>query len=852
MPRFLLVLLVLVTWPRSAEAVGPGDILPRDAKYDPAIPTPRKALGFDIGSRHLHHHQLIDYLRTLARSSPRISHQTYGTTFGGRPLLLLSITSAENHKKLDEIRKHHLALADPEKAKSVPTASLPAVVWMGYNVHGNEPSAGNAAALVAYHLAAGTGESHEKLLRETVILLEPCLNPDGFERFAQWVNSNRGAVTNDDPEHREHREPWPNGRTNFYWFDLNRDWLPAQMPESRGRLGLYHQWKPEVVLDFHEMGTNATYYFQPGSARRVHPLIPARNQELTRLLARHHARALDRVGSLYYTEETFDDYYPGKGSTYADLHGGVGILFEQASSRGQAQESPHGRLTFPFTIRNQFLTSLSSLAGAQELRTQLHEFKRRSYLDAWESARRSESKGWLVSAPGDPGRLRAFLDVLHAHDIRAYHHKGVSETAVEGESWYVPLAQPEARFLQTLFETRTTFAENIFYDVSAWTLPLAFNIEQQVVEAPLKDLAEPYQPGPAPAHKVTFTKDDLAYLIDWRHGEAPRAVYQLLAAEVKVRVASAEMKVAVEGRSRTLGHGTIIVPLGIQPARRAAVVAVLEKAAREGVPVYALPSGLTDAAPNLGSPRLLPVPQPRVLLVTGEGVTAYDAGEVWHFCDRRLGLPVTLVDAHRLGSVNLERYTAIVLPNGTYAGLTTETADKLRSYASKGGTLVAVGTAISWLASRKIATVLLKTRPPSVSKPRPYDQAEDDAAQRLIRGAIFRTRTDGTHPVCYGLPKDQSLPVCRTTTVMLEPSDDAYNTPVRYEEKPLVSGYVSAANLERLSESAGVVVAPIGSGRAILLTDNPVYRGYWRGTERLLVNALFFGPLLRVPEAKRP
>ncbi len=373
------------------------------------------------------------------------------------------ITSPKNHQRLEKIRSDHLRLADPEVTDEVRVESLPAVIWMGYGVHGNEPSAANAAPLVAYHLAAGQSEWVKQVLDNTVILLDPCLNPDGFERFAHWANNHRGQIANGDPNHREHREGSPTGRSNYYWFDLNRDWLPVQHPESQGRLSIYHQWLPNVVLDFHEMGGDATYFFQPGVPTQMHPLTPEKNLEFTRKFAAEHAKSLNDIGALYFTEEKFDDFYMGKGSTYPDLHGAVGILFEQASARGQQQDFPNGRLEFPFAIRNQVRTSLTSLNATVAERVSLHEYKRDFYRQALEQANASPTKGFVFSAGADRSRAREFLRILSMHKIQVCTL--VEDVELEGhkylanESFFIPADQPEFPFLMAMTERRTEFKD---------------------------------------------------------------------------------------------------------------------------------------------------------------------------------------------------------------------------------------------------------------------------------------------------------------------------------------------------------------------------------------------------------
>ena len=266
--------------------------------------------------------------------------------------------------------------------------NIPVVFYAGFSIHGNEASGVNAALLAGYHLAAAQGDEIEKDLANTVILFDPCYNPDGMQRFSSWVNSRKSFVTSTDPLDNEHNEPWPGGRYNHYWFDLNRDWMVAQHPESQARIKSFQKWKPNILTDHHEMGTNASFFFQPGIPSRVHPLTPAKNIELTKRMGEFHAKALDDLGSLYFTQESYDDFYYGKGSTYPDVQGAVGILFEQASSRGHAQESVNGILRFPFTIRNQFTTVLSTLNAIRAMRIDFLNHQRQFYNDmASESAK---------------------------------------------------------------------------------------------------------------------------------------------------------------------------------------------------------------------------------------------------------------------------------------------------------------------------------------------------------------------------------------------------------------------------------------------------------------------------------
>jgi len=851
------LLLMAVALPATGRSAPLSYYLPKGVKYSSKITTPKQFLRFEIGDRHLQHHQLVSYLRLLAKTSDRIKIQEYARTHGQRPLVMLTITSPDNHQRWSEIQANHLKLAQPDKSADVELEKLPAVINMGYSVHGNEASAGNAAALVGYHLAAAQGEEIDRLLDNVVILVDPCLNPDGFDRFAHWVNANRGRLPSADPAHREHNESWPNGRTNYYWFDLNRDWLPLVHPESRGRLRLYHQVKPNVVLDFHEMGSNTSFFFQPGVPTRNHPLTPSNTFALTKEMGDYHARALDKVGSLYFTEERFDDFYMGKGSTYPDLHGAVGILFEQGSARGQRQRTTNGLLTFSFTVRNQFLTSMSSLRATLEMRRKLLEHKRDFYKGSLELAKKNKVKAVVLTAPHDPARLHALARILQQHDIRVQtlsadvEHNG--KRFPKGQSILVPIAQPEYRFLLALFEKRTEFQENIFYDVSTWTLPLAFNLQYAELEKlpPANQWADAYD-AKFPGKNWKAGQDDLAYLIDWRGYYAPRTLARLMARGVICKVARSPFRATPDGPEHP--YGTIVVPLGIQKKKSALIQEMLvEAAAKDGVQIDTLKTSLTPGGIDLGSSGFQTIQRPKVLLVVGDGVRAYEAGETWHLLDQRFGIATTLIEASRLSSLRLSDYTTVILVSGNYGGIEAETQEELRRWIKSGGVLLGIASAAEWLNSAEFTDVALKPMGSFTANRgrRPYAARTKESALQLISGAIFATSVDTTHPIGYGFTADKpgepwaTVPVFRNNRVVLRRSTSSRRNPSVYLSEPLLSGYVSPSNLRNLSSSASVEVHRSGSGSIIIYAENPNFRGFWYGTNRLFLNGLFFGDTIR-------
>ena len=386
------------------------------SNYNQSIPTPESIIGHQIGELHVSHDKLSHYVQEVSKHSDRVKLVNRGKTYENRASCLLIITSESNQLRLEEIRKNHLELSN-SKNRSIDVTNMPVVVYKGYTVHGDEPSGTNASLLLLYHLLASDSEETKDLLQNTIILLDPSMNPDGHQRFSQWANNNKNKSMNPDSNDREYNQNWPGARTNHYWFDLNRDYLPNQLIESNLKIQTYTEWLPNIMTDFHEMGTNSTYFFQPGVPQRKNPLISDLNQDLTREIATYHEEALNEIGSLYYSEESFDDFYFGKGSTYPDANGGIGILFEQGSSRGHIQESVNGVLTFPFTIKNQLVTSFSTLKAAKNMRVKLLNYMKEFFDDQVDSNSK-RNKNIVFGKLKDESTVFHLAEVLESHKIR--------------------------------------------------------------------------------------------------------------------------------------------------------------------------------------------------------------------------------------------------------------------------------------------------------------------------------------------------------------------------------------------------------------------------------------------------
>lgn len=826
-----------------------------DISYNEDIPTPEEFFGFQIGEWHLTHDRQYQYIKMLAERSPRVQLVEYARSYEMRPLVYLIITSEANQQRIDDIKSQHQALVDPERSDDVDISNLPSVLYQGFSVHGNESSGGNAAPLVAYYLAAGQSQEVQNLLDEVVILLDPCYNPDGFNRFASWVNVHKNKNMTADPNDREYDEAWPGGRTNHYWFDLNRDWMFIQHPESRGRIQAFHEWKPNVLTDHHEQGTNSTYHFSPGVPARTHPVTPQRNQELVYKIGTYHAKALDEIGQLYFTQESYDDFYYGKGAAYPDGYGAIGILFEQASSRGHRQESDNGILTFPATIRNQVATALSTHQATYEMREELLEFQRDFHKNSLDRARQDKNRGYVFGDKHDPSRVKHFLDILNVHQIEV--HELAKNTTVDGQTYepgsayVVPTDQPHYNMVRIFFETFTEFEDSLFYDISTWTLPMAFNIpyagisDRSLIGDELTEV---------PMQKAnTARRASYAYLMRWDDYYAPAAANHLMANGLRAKVA--EFPLTVDGVEYP--QGTVMIPVVQGQTKTADEVheLVREAATTYNVEFIPVSTGLTVEGIDLGSRSFALMQKPEVLLLVGEGVSSYDIGEAWHLLDQRYNIVTTKGVAADLNRMGLSRYNVIVMADGSYYTVSQSGVDNLRDWLRDGGTLIAMEGAPAVLKRRGLSAVEFVgddgDDDDSEAEQRPYGMLSDDRRAQYLPGSIFEAKLDLTHPLGYGYQRE-TLPIFRRGNRYFKPAKNRYATPLIHTEAPLLSGYASQETKERMANSAAIVVSSVGSGKVINFADNPNFRAFWFGTNKLFANAIFFGHIISGAATDRP
>lgn len=824
---------------------------------DPGIPSPEEFLGYPIGSQHTRHDKIVAYLDKLAELSERATIKRYGQTHELRELVILTISSEANLNNITELKKQHLTYVDPNAA-SADLTNLPVFINLAYNVHGNEPSSSEAAMLSAYTLVASNHDEIKRFREEAIVFVDPTINPDGRDRHTQWANQYKATPFVDDPMDAEHQEAWPRGRTNHYWFDLNRDWWLAVNPESQGKLEWYHEWYPNVVTDFHEMGTNSTYFFEPMKPiASKDPIMPKENYTtLNDAFAKYYAKHLDEIGSLYYTKESFDGTYPGYGSSYPDLQGALALLFEQASSRGHVQKTPTGKITFAFTIRNQYTSSLATVEAAVDNKQLLYDYQKSFFKSALSNAEKSKIDGYVFGDNYDENRTRAFIDKLLRHRVKIYELNGnLTKSGYSyqaGKAYYVPTAQPQYRMVQSAFETYREYSDSVYYDASAWSLANFYNMKYATVSGSVRT-----------GDQVTFatnskevaevSKSDLAYLVNWDDYNAPQLAYYLQRNGVILSSAFKPFSINAGGQVRSFDYGTLLAHVHRQPISADSLYTLMKHGSKQfGVEVYDATSSFSSTGIDLGSNNVRALEMPKALLFIGDGVSSYEAGEVWHLLDTRMSMPITKLQLRLFNRVDLNNYNVIVMVSGSYANLDSAKIARLKDWVSEGNTLITTRGASEWAVRRKLVKESFvkeekDKEEKEVVERQPYVDAGPNSGKKRVGGAIFRAELDLTHPLAFGY-NDKSIPVYRNSNVWLAPSKSAYSTVAKYTSNPHIDGFITNENLNKfLIPSASLIVSPIGRGRVVMFADNPNFRGSWYGTNRLFLNAIFLGQQIRVP-----
>ena len=815
--------------------------LENNGPYNENIQSPEKFLGYEIGFEHTRHDLIVSYLNYLSNVSEKAEIIKYGESHEGRDLIMLTVSSTNNLSNLDKIKQEHLKYTVPKSNLEV-NKNLPVIINLGYGVHGNEPSSAEAAILAAYTLVASENIKIKRLIENSVVFIDPTINPDGRDRHSQWANQYKSINLVADSNDAEHNEMWPKGRTNHYWFDLNRDWLLAINPESRGKLKWYHSWYPNVVTDFHEMGTNSNYFFEPMKRNAsLKPLIPDENYSvLSPIFAEYYVKALDSIGSFYYTKESFDETYPGYGSSYPDVQGAVAILFEQASSRGHLQETNYGTMSFGFTIRNQYLSSIATVEAAVENKDLLRDYQRRFFNSSVNEFKDEKIKAYEFGDMYDQNRNKAFIDKLLMHKIKVYNSKG---------KFVVPVNQGQSRMVKNFFETHSKYVDSVYYDASAWSVSNIYNMKSKKLksffgESEIKSTENFIK-------NIKVNKSNYAYILDWDDYNAAAALNLLQKNEIITYSAFKPFSVKVNGTKsiKKFNYGSVLIPVSKQNISSEKLFSIVkEMQEKYDVPVYNSESGYSINGIDLGSNNFRINKPVKVAMLIGEGVNSYEAGEVWHLLDTRIGMPLTKIRLDQFSRISIDKYTTLVMVSGSYDQLDNKQIDKIKNWIEDGNTLITIAKGSSWaIDSDLINETLVKSKNDTTYSRKRYVDASEHIGRERIGGVILNADLDLTHPLAFGY-HDKSIPVYKNNNVFINKTKDDYSSVAIYSEDFHIDGYISELNRkEFIPGAASLIVSNVGSGRVIVFADNPNFRGTWYGTNKLFLNAIFLGDNISVP-----
>ena len=812
------------------------------APFDENIKSPEEFLGYPIGEMHTRHDLIVSYMEYLSDVSDKAQILHYGETYEKRKLVILAISSSDKIIDLEKIRDNHISYLDPEHpnySKESKPENLPVIINLAYSVHGNEPSTSEAALLTAYTLISSKSDEISKYLSESIILIDPTLNPDGRDRHTNWVNTYKGSPLVDDPQDAEHNEYWPGGRTNHYWFDLNRDWYLGIHPESRSKLKWYHSWKPNVTADFHEMGTNSTYFFVPFKPNgSLNPVIPTENYDYFNFLfGSYFADALDEIGTLYFTREIFDRTYPGYGSAYPDYLGGIGLLFEQASSRGHKQKTQSGEITFPFTIKNQYVSSMTTVKASVANKEKLKDYQSNFYKSAITDSSRKKVRGYIFNDGNDKNKTKAFIDKLKLHDIKVINNK---------EQFYVPTVQKNYRLVRSFFETHQQYRDSVFYDASAWSMANIYDIDYS---ASNKDfLGEEVDHIDELFEVNEFSESNYAYIIDSQDYNIPAVTYDLLNNEVFTSASFKPFTIQTLTGTKSFNYGSLIIPLSVQKKLNSDELFEKMKSIQKkyNVNIYSVESGLSSSGVDLGSGYVMPLNKPSAMMLIGTGVRSYEAGEVWHLLDQRVGMPITKVPIRNFDNISMDKYNVLVLVSGNYK-FSDNQIEKIKTWAENGNTIISIGSGSKLLIDKKIVDEnLLEKEESNVMNYLAYGDARENRGKEQIGGVILNSIIDLSHPLAFGY-ENNSLPLYKNNSIWLKPSKNNYSSVVRYSENSLIDGFLSENNKAKIKESVSLVVSRVGRGIAVMFADNPNFRGAWYGTNRLFLNAILLGDKIYIP-----
>jgi hypothetical protein len=808
------------------------------------IQSPSEFLGYKLGSQFTPHFRIVDYFKYVSGVSKNVKLLQYGSTNEGRPLVAIFIASDENIGRLEDVRQHNLSLAGLSNSYAT-LKDAPVIVWLSYNVHGNEPSSSEAAMQALYELANPANKRTQPWFKNTVVVIDPCLNPDGRERYINYYNSVKGSVPNADPASREHSEPWPGGRVNHYYFDLNRDWAWQTQKETQARVALFNQWLPQVHVDFHEQGYNAPYYFAP-AAEPFHKDITAWQKEFQTIIGKNNAKYFDQNGWMYFTKEEFDLLYPSYGDTYPIYNGSIGMTYEQGGiGAGLAIATRNGdTLTLADRITHHLSNSLSTVETVSANAAKaLTEFKK--YFDDSRANPPGEYKTYIIKND-NPDNTTMLMELLLNNGIQFGHidkrnaigYDYVSgkteQLTIEPRDLVINAYQSKSVLLNVLLEPKTFVADSNTYDITAWALPYAYGLKAYGLKESIK-----------PAEKITnagsypqpLTKNPVyAYVSSWRSVYEVEFLAELFRRNIKVRCTQSSF----EAGGKKFAPGSLIITRAGNSNND--FDNIVRNAAKNcKVELASLSSGFVDKGADLGSGVIKSLHAPKVLLISGEGSSSEAMGEIWHFFDQQINYPLTVVKYRDFNRERLNDFDVIIFPDGYYDDLP---ADKLQSWVRDGGKLIAMENTVSLLVDKKgfsIKNIPAEKRD-TASKNKPdmikaYADRDHEAIRSSVPGAIYKVDMDNTHPLGFGL--DKYYFTLKLNDVLYSYlGDDGWNVGT-VKKNAYVEGFVGQKAKGKIKDGLLFGVQSLGRGSVVYLVDDPMFRSFWQNGKLLFSNAVF-------------
>jgi hypothetical protein len=813
--------------------------------FSQEIRSPEKFLDYKLGEQFTPHHKVVEYCRYIAQVSKNVKLVQYGTSSEGRPLLALFIASDENIARLEEIRKNNLSLAGIEPSPMLALTNTPVIVWLSYNVHGNEPASSETAMQVLFDMVDPANSRAKAWLKNTVVVIDPCLNPDGHERYVNFYNSVKGTTADPNPSSREHSEPWPGGRTSHYYFDLNRDWAWQTQKETQDRLALFNQWLPQIHVDYHEQGYNAPYYFAP-AAEPFHKDITKWQHDFQNVIGKNNAKYFDQNGWLYFTRQEYDLLYPSYGDTYPIYNGSIGMTYEQGGiGAGLAVITRSGdTLTLADRIAHHHSTSLSTIetasAYAQKLVGEFKKFYDNSRLNP-----PGEYKTYIIKNDNNDkiATLTRLLDrngIQYGFGLKStitgYNYAtGKTEQYSPGSNDLVINAyQPKSVLLNVLFEPKTFVADSNTYDITAWSLPYAYGLTAYGVNESFKPLSANLSSEKSPA---LLNSQVFAYVSTWQSVNDVKFLAALLKKGIKVRYSEKPFE---EGGKKFTAGSLIIARTSNDRADFGQDV--IKAAADIGVELTPLTTGFVERGADLGSDVIRYIHSPRIMLVSGDAVSAEAMGEIWQFFEQQINYPVTLVRYKDLNRARLSDFDVMIFPNGTYDDFP---SDKLQNWVRDGGRLITIENAVAELVDKKGFTIKKKEekkddKADSKDKLQAinlYGDREREAIRSNVPGAIYKINLDNTHPLGFGLS---------TSYFTIKLSDDIYDffgedgwNVGTVKKDAYVSGFVGQKSKEKIKDGLLLGVQSLGRGSVIYMVDDPLFRSFWENGKLLFSNAVF-------------